>query len=162
MTIHPLDTSITVIGESLSANIDSSTYRWLDCNNNFAVIAGETAQTFTANINGTYAVEISTNFCKDTSACYSINNIAIGISEKNLDKNLKVFPNPSNGQIQVELNNATFQSISILNVLGQEIYFKEIQHLKRVNLDIPGEKGIYFIKVQTSDGQFEIVKVLKQ
>ncbi len=72
-----MDISVTQSGITLKANATSAQYKWLDCNNGYAVIAGATSQTYTPTSNGSYAVEIKQNGCIDTSACYSITNIGV-------------------------------------------------------------------------------------
>ena len=64
-------------GTLLTADQNSATYQWLDCANNYAVINGETNQSFTATITGYYAVEITiTDACGgvqvDTSSCHLV------------------------------------------------------------------------------------------
>jgi len=58
-----IDTTLSLNDNTLMANQSGATYQWLDCNNNFAEIAGATNQTFTATQNGSYAVEITLNNC---------------------------------------------------------------------------------------------------
>ena len=45
-------------------------YQWLDCNDGYLPIEGETFQYFYPLSSGSYALEISSGTCKDTSACY--------------------------------------------------------------------------------------------
>src|SRR5690606_14255801 len=59
LTINTLDSSVTQNGTVLTANLSGANYQWLDCNNSNAVILNDTNQSFTANINGSFAVEIS-------------------------------------------------------------------------------------------------------
>src|SRR5690606_13358728 len=47
LTITTVDNSTTLNANTISANQNGATYRWLDCNNGNAVISGETAQSFT-------------------------------------------------------------------------------------------------------------------
>jgi hypothetical protein len=70
LTINSVsDVSTTTNGVTISANNNSASYVWLDCNNNQAIIFGENNQSYTATANGSYAVEITENGCVDTSAC---------------------------------------------------------------------------------------------
>jgi len=76
LVIETVDTSVTVSPDttSLAANASGATFQWLDCNNGFSPIAGETSQTFNSIGNGSYAVEVTQNGCVDTSACYAKNS----------------------------------------------------------------------------------------
>lgn len=83
-----IDVSTSQSGATLLAGNTALgvSYQWLDCDDNFAELAGETGQSFTATINGNYAVEVTLNGCLDTSACSlvdftSINELDLGKKE---------------------------------------------------------------------------------
>jgi hypothetical protein len=76
-----VDTGVTQNGFSLVADHVSPTYKWLDCNNGYAVIPGATAQTFTPTLPGSYAVVVSQSGCTDTSNCHYIT--AVGLNTLN-------------------------------------------------------------------------------
>lgn len=67
-----IDLSLLVNGYTITANQDSATYQWLDCNHSYVQISGATMQDYTALTSGSYAVEITYHGCVDTSACESI------------------------------------------------------------------------------------------
>ena len=69
LTINTVDNGITNSSPALMANATGAAYQWLDCDNNYSLIAGETNQSFTATANGSYAVEVTQNNCRDTSNC---------------------------------------------------------------------------------------------
>ena len=52
--------------------IVGTTYQWVDCNNNFDPITGETNATFTTQNSGYYAVELTFNGCSVISDCFTI------------------------------------------------------------------------------------------
>ena len=72
-TLSPLDTSVTRTGDSLSANLTGMNYQWVDCNNGFSPLAGDTAQLCATSLqqDGSYAVIITQGNCVDTSSCYT-------------------------------------------------------------------------------------------
>jgi hypothetical protein len=79
-------------------------------------------------------------------------NIAssIGINQTNNNAELNTYPNPSNGQLYIDLKGikANNSKISIVDVLGREIYKETIrtnESLININLDV--EQGIYFVKI---------------
>lgn len=57
--ITDVDSSVTQLGTTLTADIDTLTYQWVDCNNNNSPITGATNQSFTPTITGNYAALIS-------------------------------------------------------------------------------------------------------
>ena len=67
-----IDNSVNQSGATLIANQFAPGYQWLDCDNNYAIINGETSQSYTASNTGNYAVEITVNNCLDTSDCYLV------------------------------------------------------------------------------------------
>src|SRR5690606_1382106 len=56
VSITHIDESVTNSSPTLTSNANGATYQWIDCNNGFAPIFGETNQSFTASANGNYAV----------------------------------------------------------------------------------------------------------
>jgi photosystem II stability/assembly factor-like uncharacterized protein len=88
---------------------------------------------------------------------------ALGINEKEPRlSRLLVYPNPSDGIFNIDLNPYTGASeITIMNILGETIYSGSYFG-RNVNLD-PGRlcQGIYFLKVQTSGGQNTLKIVIK-
>lgn len=62
--------------------------------------------------------------------------------------NMRFFPNPSVNELNVELGDVYEVKISLLNVLGQEVFSKtgELDHVKILVSDMP--RGTYFLTVQ--------------
>lgn len=164
LTVNSVDTSLTQIADTLTANATTATYQWLNCNNNFAIIPGATNQTFIATTNGNYAVIITQNGCADTSSCYSVTGV--GISQLTVGSmQLTVFPNPAAEQLTVQLLRLAQHDsyeISITDILGREIY----QSKNNLNSEIINLKsftpGIYFLKVISSDGNSVVKKFVKE
>ena len=77
LTVNHVDTGVTQNDIELTAHASGAMYQWLDCDNGFNPIAGETDSVFTATQNGNYAVEITENGCVDTSACFDISTVFV-------------------------------------------------------------------------------------
>ncbi|MBL4705986.1 MAG: T9SS type A sorting domain-containing protein, partial [Flavobacteriales bacterium] len=161
LTINIVNVSVTSNDPSIMANAVGATYKWLDCNNGFSIIAGETAQNFTAVVNGDYAVEVTENSCTDTSTCVSISGV--GIIENSFGNSLIVYPNPTSGHVTVDLGKI-YSSINVrlLNVNGQSIRTKNIENSNMVHLEIDGAIGYYFIEIITTDNKKAVIKILKE
>jgi len=114
------DTSTSLNEATITANNASATYVWLDCDDNFAVIPGETSQSFTATAIGNYAVELTENGCVEVSECVTITTLSI--LENSFSKQISVYPNPTSGNLQIDLGE-THQNIEIVvrNILGQQV-----------------------------------------
>ena len=144
-----VDISLSNQWSSITANNDDATYQWIDCSDN-SVIPGETNQSFTATQDGEYAVVVSStlNSCVDTSECISI--IDASLEDSNLGDNLKLYPNPNNGNFTIKSSKPL--TIEIYNSLGSEIFSERItpgtNQLKVDNI----ESGIYMLHAIDQEG----------
>lgn len=153
VTVNPLpDTTVTLSGNTLTAqNVNSGvTYRWLDCNNGYAVIGGATNQNYTPPANGSFALEITENGCTDTSVCYNV--IITGVNE-NITNNFQVYPNPGNGIINIQSNTPAKNIMAnITDLLGKKIV-SVITTEPSFSIDISHQpKGIYLLQLSTENG----------
>jgi len=140
------DLTIENINGTLWSHQVNTTYQWLDCTNNFAPVSGATDQSLTPLTIGSWAVQIGSGACIDTTNCESIVVSGIsGISESNIS----VFPNPSNGTFSVNVpSEAAFK---ILNTLGQTIDQGTLKEGDNV-LNLSCAAGIYLLQINR-DGQ---------
>lgn len=144
---------------TLSANQAGATYRWLDCDNGNAVIPSETGQTYTATVNGNYAVEVTFNGCVDTSACENIT----GVGVKEIANNtVSIYPNPTNGIVNINLgSNNTSVNYSIVSIEGRVVETgKTLTNNIIVDLSKEGN-GVYFIRIST-ESTSTVYKLIKQ
>uniref|UniRef100_UPI00404A4B7D SBBP repeat-containing protein n=1 Tax=Flavobacterium sp. TaxID=239 RepID=UPI00404A4B7D len=145
-----LDVTVTQNGAMLTANETGVTYQWLDCDNNYAVINGETNQFYNATITGNYAVQISSALCVDTSQCILVD--FTGIDELT-SSSISVYPNPSNdGYFSIELA-GTITTVVLYDMLGRiiEVPF----NVEQGSLDASSlEAGKYIISINSNDGVF--------
>lgn len=72
---------------------DYQSLQWLDCNNNFAAIPGETNPIMMVHQEGSYALQVTLEQCVDTSACFSFTSI----NQAEHHAPIMIYPNPSNG-----------------------------------------------------------------
>ncbi len=161
LTINSIsDLTTSISGVTISANNTGASYQWLDCANNYSAIVGETGQSFTATANGNYAVELTENGCLDTSACVAITTV--GILENNFGNTLKVYPNPTNGELSIDLGTSyDYVTVVIRDLLGQEVFRKSYTDSDVLQLNIPGVAGMYLIEVNSGNKK-AIVKVVKE
>jgi len=156
LIIDTVDISVSVADPSITANASGASYQWLDCDNNFTSIAGETSKTFTATANGDYAVEITQNSCVDTSVCVTISTA--GINKNNILNQVSIYPNPTTGKIVIEGENihtdafSVVERVEIINPIGQTIK-QYATNNKSILIDISSQtKGIYFVRITTNKG----------
>jgi uncharacterized repeat protein (TIGR01451 family) len=154
-----LSVNIIQNGFVLSADIFGVSYRWLDCNNGYSIISGETNSSFTATVNGSYAVEVSENGCTDTSACFTISTI--GVTENSFGENIRIYPNPSNGKLFIDLGrNTEKMNVSVKNAIGQIVYSETYQNKNILELNLNVERGIYFLELMSEEGSKKVIKFI--
>jgi len=158
LTINTVNVSVTSNDPVLIANNDSATYQWLDCNNNFEQVTGETSQSFKAIANGNYAVQISQYECVDTSACYTVLKASVIDNQQNAL--VKVFPTITSNAVSIECLDKNPQSIIISNITGK-IYLVKTNTKKKETIDISNlNAGVYFVRIQIGD-VFFVRKIIK-
>ncbi len=154
------DLTITKIGVNLTANNTDATYQWLDCNNSYLEIPGETNQHYYPSEDGSYAVKLTEDGCLDTSACVIISTVGINASTKS--KLFTVYPNPTSGQLTIEFENEFSNvQLTVRNVIGQAVYTKNYTTGNQINFELEGAAGIYFIEVVDQDNLTQL-KVIKE
>jgi Secretion system C-terminal sorting domain/FG-GAP repeat len=149
LTINTVDVAVTVNSITLTAMLSGASYQWIDCDNSNLSIAGETAQSFTPSVNGSYAVIIDDGSCVDTSACYDISGV--GIYDDGISSVIAIYPNPTGGLITVECEE--MESLEILDITGKVVCENAALYKGILNIDISAfSKGVYFVRVRTEDG----------
>ncbi len=154
------DLTTTTSGTTISANNTGASYQWLDCDNNNSIIASETGQSFTANSNGNYAVELTENGCVDTTDCVAITSV--GIIENSFGDILLVYPNPTSGNFSIDLG-AIYEStmVSIVDLSGKLIDSKSMTQSQTLNLSVVDPAGIYIVTIQAGDKK-AVIRLVKQ
>lgn len=154
------DLTTSTSGNTITANNGTATYRWLDCDNSFAVITGETSASYTPSVNGNYAVELTENGCVDTSACTLISTV--GIAENSFGAGLIFYPNPTNGNFSIDLG-AIYENSTVLitDIAGKVIDSRNFSKSQLINLSIEEPAGIYIVSVQSGDKR-AIVRLMKK
>lgn len=152
LTINDVNTAVILNWTTLVSQANGAQYQWLNCDSAYAEIAGATSQLFTPAYNGSYAVEVTKNGCTDTSACMAVSNVGI---EEALSHEILVYPNPSTGQVTVDLGdryqNAT---IDVYDHLGRLEGTYGFNNNSKVSLTIDGAAGLYHLVVRFDDESY--------
>tara|TARA_Y100000739_G_C20608530_1_gene467108 strand:+ start:1 stop:2022 length:2022 start_codon:yes stop_codon:yes gene_type:complete len=113
---NPIIISINVNNNILQASSGFLSYQWLD--NNGDPIDGATDSIYTPSGNGQYAVIVTdSNMCSDTSEHFSF--IIESINDNFVE--FSIYPNPSNGLINIHYPEGQNFEIKIINMKGNEI-----------------------------------------
>ena len=157
--ITDLNASITDNDYVLSVNLSGLQYQWLNCDNGYTVINGETNQSYTVMVNGDYAVIVTDGDCIDTTDCYTVSDLAI---EKLDEFSVNAFPNPTNGEINIAFNNGySIVKVEVYDLLGQLVIQNEYDYTKLIKLNLDEASGIYIVSITTSFGDKVDIKVTK-
>lgn len=124
--------------------------QWYDQN---GVLIGEINQDFNFTITADYYTIVSLNGCVSNPSNI-INTFDAGVAESNLNHMLDVFPNPTEGVLNIELNgNTNDLSYSIINIINQEVMKGEFKENITLNIN-QLEKGVYIILIENSNSKY--------
>jgi hypothetical protein len=138
--------NVIASGIILTAAQSGSQYQWYDCYGS-TPLSGETSQSYIATANGDYYVEATIGNCTVVSNCVNVSGI--GIAENNTNKQIKLYPNPSNGNVNIVMPDNDIASIEVINLLGQTV--KTISNpTGTIVLQLENE-GQYIIRVTTEN-----------
>ena len=143
----PLLINVNTNGASLVATSGFVTYQWYAATG--TPIAGATSEIFNPSSMGGYYVVVTDGNCEDTSS--TINYTISGLS--NLDQNIKIYPNPTNGSLTIEGTNAN-NNITVMTYIGNQLLKVENNSNEgsSTKLDLSTfAKGIYFIQIEQNN-----------
>lgn len=91
---------------------------------------------------------------------YTLDGLVTGQNEIPLLSQMpRIYPNPSQGTVNIDFHSQAFRQITVLNQLGQVVYQAECHcESYRFNLEV---KGVYVVRI-TADGFAETFKLLNQ
>ena len=126
----------------------------MDCNNSFSVIPGQVEQSFDPWSNGNYAVVIENENCRDTSNCVTINSVNI---LENIQTNISAYPNPSGGEIKIDIKNYSGEiKVTIHDLSGRIVFRGNSRHINIESLS----EGIYNLGIEYNKA-IQNLKIIK-
>jgi hypothetical protein len=85
-----------------------------------------------------------------------------GVIENNYTNNIQLYPNPTTGEINIELkSNYTYIEINVRNILGELIQQNHFINNQKICLEMECCKGLYIVEI-ISKNEHAIFKVVKQ
>lgn len=146
LTVNSVIAAISEANDVLTAS-PSGTYQWLDCANNYAVIAGQTEQHFEPTATGNYAVSVTNNGCSDTSACFAF--VYTGLNEA-FEQTIQLFPNPSTGDFRIVSAQPGLQ-VTVTSLTGQIVFSGQPDATGWLRLN--AENGVYQVEIRSEQGE---------
>lgn len=160
LTVTSVDTSVNLYNSTFVSNASNATYQWVNCTQGYSIIPNATGKTFTPTQNGNYAVIVTENACTDTSACTFLTNVGVASNENNT--NIKIYPNPVEELVNIEVENTSVMDVVITNIEGKIVKSEVIKGAIVTQISMANfEPGIYFITVSTEEYQttIKLVKI---
>ncbi|MBX2979448.1 MAG: SBBP repeat-containing protein [Flavobacteriales bacterium] len=143
LTITTVDDAVTLVGATLTAAQTDAAYQWLDCDNSFAPITGETDQSYSPAQNGNYAVAVTLNGCTVQSACVEVLNTSVQGLEQGA---LRVYPNPAAHQLTLD-GAGPLGEVFVLDMQGRLVHSVRTAQ-ERIILDVEAwAPGAYVLRV---------------
>lgn len=150
LTLDTIDPFITIIGQSMIANQSNAIYQWINCQD-MSSINGETNQSYVPTSDGDYAVTITTQSgCLFISPCipFVVSNTKICIVENKL----KIYPNPSDGNVSIDLGKSYPKTtITLTDLMGKAILTKTYNRQQLLDLNLTEPSGMYLLIIENSD-----------
>lgn len=160
LAVTTVNTAFTDNGLGLcTAAASGATYQWATCTPNFAIISGATSQTYQATVTGNYAVIVTENSCTDTSACQQV--IISGVEENAFANNIKMFPNPTNGNYTIDLGSSFSDVvITVTDLTGRVIATEREKAAQIINMNMEEPQGVYVVTIKANDKQ-AVLRLIK-
>jgi hypothetical protein len=159
LTIPEVNVSVTLEGETLMADASGATFRWLDCDDQYSVIADATGQQFTPLTTGTYGVEVSQYDCVDTSACYGVT--ITGIVYNTFGKDLVVYPNPATHIVHISMPEVFEKTtVELTGPSGRVLTKQDFINQKNIAITQTQPSGLYLLRIRSGTDKMAVVKLL--
>lgn len=161
LTINTPNTLVNQTGAILTATATSpATYQWIKCLP-FSPISGATSQSYTATMNGSYAVIVTENGCSDTSNCLTVTGV--GIIDTDISDDIVLYPNPSDDYIHLEFGTTKNEFTVRLTTTTNHVIFDQ-KYTSESGVTIPVNHlptGIYFVQIK-DDKRNSVLKFTKK
>ena len=147
INVYPVP-SVSIIAEGdLLTSYGAVTYQWYF---NGSPIPGATTDTLHVSQAGEYSLEVT-----DSYGCFTLSNpvnmVSTGIGQL-AQEGLLLYPNPSTGTWQLEVDNDLVGSaFSVYDMQGQIVYQSEIRNV-RSEITLNAASGVYWLQISSTHG----------
>jgi len=93
---------------------------------------------------------------------HKMSNSSTGISENNFGQSITLFPNPTDGKVSINTNNASgIDAVIVRDILGNAVFVKNFSSAKQIEFTLEGTNGLYFAEIISGDNKSH-AKVIKE
>ncbi len=148
LEITELTPTISAFGSSnIITEQTWDSYQWLDCDNDYIEIPQANAFLFAPTSYGNYAVQVEQNGCFTISECFAHEPIS---TPDILWSNVKVYPNPTQGEVTINLGNLDEVAFTVYDVLGKVVEMPTKVTGTTTQLNLIGNSGVYMIEISAN------------
>lgn len=146
----PAAPTITQSADTLTANGVGVRYQWYDSN---GPLAGVNSSRYVPTVTGEYFVTVISAQGCESDQSMGLWFSGTGIFNRPASQQLKIYPNPSNGQFEVVLPAASTGQWTLLDISGRVV---KQQHFNgsKLNISETLSKGVYLLQVTVGDTAF--------
>jgi hypothetical protein len=149
---------VSVVNDvTVAASPSGMNYQWINCASGTDIPTATAAQ-FTATANGSYAVIVtSLQGCEDVSDCITISSV--GLDQMDITE-MNVFPNPTNGEVNVSIPESVSVNVSIFDAQGK-LVAEQMNVTNNGKLNISNvTPGVYMVRL-TAENATQTFRVVK-
>ncbi len=85
----------------------------------------------------------------------------LGFNAPEKQNGMKLYPNPSNGEFRVQLNQPSTGSLQVFNIAGQRLFTDRFNTQQQVNVNLSHKApGVYFVKLKTKENRVYTKKII--
>ncbi len=152
----------TIESDGVDGNSENPIIR-VDGNNNFylsGLIDYYDINTIDVDLEaGVFNIPASANFYNNNFIVKHSNSFAS--IEENQFSDVSIFPNPTNGVVNIQFGEAQSAQIRVVNINGQLIYQEEMNNQDTHSFELDAESGIYFVEI-TNENSRKVIKIVKE
>ncbi len=150
--------SVLCIGQSATlTGSGAASYTWNPGGTGSVIVVSPTVNsTYTVSITGANSCTNSAQYTQSVTVCGGIHSLS------NLNSDVRVFPNPNNGDFAINLNSVSENTtIEIYNSIGQLVLTEKVNSLStKINIaQMP--KGIYVLRLKENNAIIKTTKIVK-
>ena len=87
-------------------------------------------------------------------------NVSVGINEVDKNKNISIYPNPTEGKITIQLPNAYTYTIVVTDLSGKELNREQGIDMNSYTIQLNLSEGLYFVHIENEQTHEKTVKKL--